>query len=236
MERYLFYLCIFICLNTVFTNGQAASSNKPQPKSCQYETVMAKLGLVNVQEMNSNIMVELKYSTTDNFTAKDVYGCLSACYLQKKAANMLNEVSKYLQTENKNLRLLVYDGARPAQIQKILWESLPQYSPKKRETFVASPSKGSIHNYGSAVDITLANQNGTPLDMGTKYDFFGELAYPKFEDKFLAQGKLTKTQVANRKLLRKVMQKAGFMPIKYEWWHFNAVSRAQAKAIYKIIP
>ena len=148
---------------------------------------------------------------------------------------MLANASKYLRTVNDSLRLLVYDGARPHAIQIVLWESLPQYTPAKRRTFVADPAEGSIHNYGSAVDLTIAFADGTPLDMGTKYDYFGELAYPKFENRFLQNGKLSKNQLENRQLLRKVMQKAGFMPIEYEWWHFNAVSRAKAKAMYQIV-
>ncbi len=203
---------------------------------CIYEATIKNQGLINIVEINPNIFVDLKYSSTDNFVGKDVYGCLSNCYLQKKAAEMLSEASNYLKNEDDSLRLLIYDGGRPHSIQKILWNSLPQYKPSIRKTFVANPEEGSIHNYGSAVDLTIANIDGVPLDMGTKYDFFGELAYPKFENKFLREGKLFQNQVNNRILLRKVMQKAGFTAIEYEWWHFNAVSRAKAKSIYKIIP
>lgn len=211
---------------------------KPEPideKGCNFEISMKNQGLVNIQEIDPTILVDLKYSSTDNFVGKDVYGCLSTCYLQKKAANMLANASKILQVENDSLRLLVYDGARPHAIQEILWASLPQYSPQKRKTYVADPAIGSIHNYGSAVDLTIANLAGEPLDMGTKYDFFGELAYPKFESKFLAEGKLSQNQLDNRHLLRKVMRIAGFTSIEYEWWHFNAISRARAKVLYKIV-
>jgi zinc D-Ala-D-Ala dipeptidase len=202
---------------------------------CHFENSMANQGLVNIAEVDPTILVDLKYSTTDNFVGKDVYDCLSACYLQKKAAEMLVNASNFLKNENDSLRLLVYDGGRPKAIQQILWDALPQFSPQKRKTFVADPAIGSIHNYGSAVDLTIADLNGNPLDMGTKYDFFGELAYPKFENRFLQEGKLSKTQIDNRQLLRKVMKKAGFTSIEYEWWHFNAVSRAKAKSLYNII-
>jgi zinc D-Ala-D-Ala dipeptidase len=212
---------------------------KPKPSKsspiCEYEQKMRDQGLVNIQEIDSDILVELKYSTTDNFVGKDVYGCIINCYLQKNPAEMLSIASDLLQRKNPNYRLLVYDGGRPLSIQKILWNSLTQYSPKERATYVANPTQGSIHNYGSAVDLTIANADGTPLDMGTKYDFFGELAYPKKESYFLKIGKLTKQQIANRQLLRSVMQSAGYMPIEYEWWHFNAVSRQTAKATYRII-
>jgi zinc D-Ala-D-Ala dipeptidase len=212
---------------------------KPKPskpsQSCEYEQKMREQGLVNVQEIDPNILVELKYSTTDNFVGKDVYGCITNCYMQKNPAEMLSKANDLLQKRNANLRLLVYDGGRPLSIQRILWNSLTQYTPKQRATYVANPAQGSIHNYGSAVDLTIADSNGTPLDMGTKYDFFGELAYPVKEAYFLRKGKLTKQQIANRLLLRGVMKSAGFMSIDYEWWHFNAVSRQTAKATYRII-
>ncbi len=203
--------------------------------NCQYEENMAAQGLIDIKEVDPTIQVDLKYSTNDNFVGKDVYGCLSVCYLQKKAAKMLAKANSLLKTENDSLRLHIYDGARPHAIQEVLWASLPQYPPKLRENYVANPTKGSIHNYGSAVDLTIADLDGKPLDMGTKFDFFGELAYPKLENKMFTTGKLTKQQIDNRHLLRNIMQKAGFSPIEYEWWHFNAVSREKAKLLYKIV-
>jgi zinc D-Ala-D-Ala dipeptidase len=217
------------------------SQQKVKPKLskssqiCEYEQKMQEQGLVNIQEIDAEILVDLKYSTTDNFVGKDVYGCITNCYLQKSPAEMLSKANDLLQQKNANYRLLVYDGGRPLSIQKVLWNSLTQYTPKQRATYIANPAQGSIHNYGSAVDLTIATSDGTPLDMGTKYDFFGELAYPKKESYFLKIGKLTKQQIVNRQLLRNVMKAAGYMPIDYEWWHFNAMSRQSAKATYRII-
>ena len=219
-----------------FISQQKVKPKLQKPNQiCEYEQKMLEQGLVNIQEIDSDILVELKYSTTDNFVGKDVYGCITNCYMQKRPAEMLSKANNLLQKRNANLRLLVYDGGRPLSIQKILWNTLTQYSPKQRATYVANPTQGSIHNYGSAVDLTIATSDGTPLDMGTKYDFFGELAYPKKESYFLKIGKLTKQQIANRRLLRSVMKSAGYMPIEYEWWHFNAMSRQTAKATYRII-
>ena len=219
-----------------FTSQQKVKLKTPKiSQICEYEQKMREQGLVNIQEINADILVDLKYSTTDNFVGKDVYGCISNCYLQKRPAEMLSNANDLLKRKNANYRLLVYDGGRPLSIQKILWNSLTQYSPKQRATYVANPAQGSIHNYGSAVDLTIATSDGTPLDMGTKYDYFGELAYPKKESYFLKIGKLTKQQIANRTLLRNVMKASGYMPIEYEWWHFNAMSRQTAKATYRII-
>ena len=232
-KRFLFInQILFLIFLTSFSFRQKM---KNPPQTCEYEQKMRQQGLVNIQEIDPSILVELKYSTTDNFVGKDIYGCITDCYLQKRPAEMLSRASDLLQQKYPNYRLLVYDGGRPLSIQKILWNSLPQYSPQQRATYVANPAQGSIHNYGSAVDLTIATADGTPLDMGTKYDFFGELAYPKKEAYFLKIKRLTKQQVANRQLLRSVMRASGYMPIDYEWWHFNAVSRQTAKASYRII-
>lgn len=231
MKKLLFILTL--CSFTSQQKVKSKFSKFSQP--CVYEVKMREQGLVNIQKNDADILVELKYSTTDNFVGKDLYGCLTNCYLQKKPAQMLLKANDLLKQKNSNYRLLVYDGGRPLSIQKILWNSLSQYSPKQRAIYVANPAQGSIHNYGSAVDLTIATTDGVPLDMGTKYDFFGELAYPKKEAHFLKIGKLTKQQIANRQLLRFVMKSAGYIPIDYEWWHFNAVSRRTAKSIYEII-
>lgn len=192
--------------------------------------------LVDVQTVDSSILVELKYSTTDNFVGKDVYGDLETAYLQPMAAEKLAKASRWLQQRRPDLRLLVYDAARPQSAQWKLWNALPQYSERQRRTYVADPREGSIHSYGCAVDLTLATATGKPLDMGTPYDFFGPKAYPSREAELLKTGQLTRQQVENRRLLRQAMQAGGFMPIAYEWWHFNALSRKQAKARYKLMP
>ena len=194
--------------------------------------------LVNVQTADPSILVELKYSTTDNFVKQDVYGDLTRAYLQPMAARKLAAASQWLQVRRPELRLLVYDAARPQSAQWKLWNALPQYSERQRRTYVADPREGSIHSYGCAVDLTLATVgNGAlkPLDMGTPYDFFGPLAYPSREAAMLKSGKLTKQQVANRQLLRQAMRAGGFTPIEYEWWHFNALSRRQAKQQFRRI-
>jgi D-alanyl-D-alanine dipeptidase len=196
---------------------------------------MKKQGLVDVQAVDPGILVELKYSTTDNFVGKDVYGDLTRAYMQPMAARKLASASKYLQAHHPDLRLLVYDAARPRSAQWNLWNALPNLPERERQKYVADPRKGSIHNYGCAVDLTVATKDGTPLDMGTKYDFFGELAYPSREDALLKAGKLTRQQIENRKILRTAMRQGGFSPIEFEWWHFNAMAREKAKMAFRIV-
>ena len=191
--------------------------------------------LVNIQELDSTILVDLKYTTTDNFMNMDLYGDLETCYLRKNPAEMLLRANEYLKETNPELKLLIYDGLRPRSIQRKLWNALDEVPETERTQYVADPEKGSIHNYGAAVDLTLAHKNGAPLDMGTKYDYFGELAFPALEDSLLSIGVLTLAHIENRKILRNVMTKAGFSTISSEWWHFNAYSYQDIQTKYNII-
>lgn len=213
-----------------------SQNNRPTtPTDCPDERRLEAAGLVDVQTVDPSILVDLKYSTTDNFVKQDVYGCITRAFLQKEPARMLAKASQLLQKENPHLRLLVYDGARSRAVQWKLWKALPQYPPKLRENYVANPAEGSIHNYGCAVDLTVATADGEPLDMGTPFDYFGDLAYPRKEAALLKAGKLTRQQVENRKILRRAMEGAGFEGITSEWWHFNAYSRERAAQRYKIV-
>jgi D-alanyl-D-alanine dipeptidase len=211
-------------------------SLKAQKTNCAAELSMQKQGLLEVTEQVPGVLVELKYATTDNFMKKNVYGCMTHAYLQKQTLEMLKKAQQNLEKEHPGYHLLIYDAARPLSKQWDLWNSLSEYSPEKRRTYVADPQEHSIHNYGSAIDLTVADEKGKPLEMGTKYDFFGEMAYPKEEARLVKGGKLSQKALDNRLILRKAMKSAGFMPIEYEWWHFNAFSRKVAKEKFSVIP
>jgi L,D-peptidoglycan transpeptidase YkuD (ErfK/YbiS/YcfS/YnhG family) len=105
----------------------------------------------------------------------------------------------------------------------------------EQEAYVAAPKKGSIHNFGAAVDVSIVDSAGLPLDMGTPFDYFGELAQPKYEERFLKEGKLTEEHLQNRKLLQEVMNEAGFRGIPDEWWHYNGFSLEEVKKRYSIV-
>lgn len=196
---------------------------------------MEKQGLEEVSSNAPGVLVELKYGTADNFMGKDVYGCLRHAYVQKPVMAMLQKAQAALEKKHPGFHLLIYDAARPLSIQWVLWNSLTQYPPSERQKYVADPKQHSIHNYGSALDLTVADASGKPLEMGTKYDFFGDLAYPSKEQQFLASGKLSQNAYQNRLILREAMQAAGFMRIEFEWWHFNAFSRAEAKRRFPVV-
>lgn len=189
-------------------------------------------GLVNIQDLAPDILVELKYSSEDNFLDADTYGDLEDCYLQPKAALMLKRAQEILKTSHPDLTLLVYDGVRPRSIQRKMW-ALVVNTPS--EGYVANPDRGSVHNFGSAVDLTVATLDGVPLDMGTPFDYFGKLAQPRHEAYYLKTGSLTQRQIDNRLILRDAMTQAGFQSITIEWWHFNAVPVKTARSDYKIV-
>ena len=194
-----------------------------------------EIDVVNIQELDPTILVDLRYSSKNNFLKKDMYGDLEECFLRRKPAEMLCQANKHLKASHPELRLLVFDGLRTRSVQKKLWDALDTIPISVRTQFVADPEKGSIHNYGAAVDLTLALENGSELDMGTEYDHFGELAFPALEDSLLALGKLTDKQIENRTILRKIMKKAGFSTIDSEWWHFDAFSYNETKNKYTIV-
>jgi D-alanyl-D-alanine dipeptidase len=214
--------------------GQTQTHTQTQDPHPELEFSLKQAGLVDIKSINQEVVVDLKYSTTDNFVGVDVYGDLVNCYLQPQVAQMLSTAQKELSRRNPGFRLLMYDCARPLSVQQILWDTL-QKPEDVKHLYVADPQEGSIHNYGSAVDLTIVGQDGQPLDMGTGYDYFGELAYPSKEEELLASGDLTEGQVNNRLLLREVMASAGFTPITSEWWHFNAYSRERASELFDII-
>ena len=193
-------------------------------------------GLVDIQTVIPEVIVDLKYSSTDNFFGKDVYDDLERAYLQPEVAYMLRQAYEDLQSLNPELTFLIYDAVRPLAVQKILWDNLDKPDSLK-PLYVTDPKVGSLHNFGVAVDLTLADKrSGQALDMGTKFDYFGYPAYPDREAQMLREGKINQGHIDNRKLLRAVMQSAGFKGIGSEWWHFNAFTRKEAGNKFEIIP
>jgi D-alanyl-D-alanine dipeptidase len=204
-------------------------------QSCPAEKSMESLGLVNLQKEVPGLKKDLKYSSTDNFLKKDIYACLDKAFAQAATAEKLKKASLFLKKKKPGFRFVVYDAARPNQCQHALWNAIPLPESKKH-IYVANPKRGSIHNYGCALDLSIEDEGGKALDMGTEFDFFGELAQPRCEEKMRKQGKLNEAQLANRRLLRSCMKMAGFTGTSSEWWHFNACSLKEAKRLYKIIP
>jgi D-alanyl-D-alanine dipeptidase len=198
------------------------------------EQDMIKDGLVDIKKVDSSIVVNVKYSTTDNFLGIDIYGDFNKCYLQPDVAQKLKLAQQYLKLKYPYYSLIIYDGARPHSVQYKMWDSI-HVPHDQRSKYLSNPKEGSLHNFGAAVDVSIIDEHGYVVDMGTKYDYFGELAYPREEERLLNEGKLSHNQVLSREVLRDVMHQAGFWSIATEWWHFNSCYLSTAYTKYKII-
>ncbi|MDP5168855.1 MAG: M15 family metallopeptidase [Bacteroidia bacterium] len=197
------------------------------------EQSLRDAGLVNVQDIDPTIRVDLAYSTEDNFLHTDVYGDLRRCYLQPEVAQMAAKASACLLTKDAKLRLIIFDGVRPRSVQYKMWDIVKGTD---QQEYVAAPSGGGgLHNYGVAIDLGLYHVDTGLVDMGTPFDYFGELAQPRFETRFVKEGLLSQQQLDNRRALRACMLEAGFAGILSEWWHFNAFPKEIARQKYKIV-
>lgn len=214
--------------------GTLVSHMSPSHDSSDFERQFVRMGFVNIAELDSNIRVVLIYNTDKNFIGKKFYGGLDQCYLPCDVAIKLSNAQKILKQQYPFYNLIVFDASRPLRVQRMMWDSL-KMDPNVKFNYLAYPGDLSLHNYGAAVDLSIINENGILLDMGTPFDHFGELAQPKFEQKYLASGELTKEAYRNRLILRNVMLKGGFYKMDTEWWHFNACNKQYAAANYTVI-
>ena len=243
MIRFLLLVFLFLmvsgCENKTNIEVKALKVYNRKPHARLHITAIEQScinnGLVDVAKMDSSFRVKIIYSSDSNVMHFDAYGDFDKAYLQREVCEKLIKANKLLKKFHPSYTLIIYDAARPLSVQQRLWDSVKM--PKKNKiNFVADPTRGSLHNYGCAVDLSIIDQNGRLLDMGTKYDCPEKHAYPIYEEKFFEEGKLSKAQVENRKLLRTIMKSAGFSPTKTEWWHFNATSLQKAKVRYLVIP
>ena len=212
---------------------KTAMSSLPEPSS-KLEKAAQDAGLIPLKAVLKDVKVDLKYSSTDNFVGKDLYGSFNTCYVLPELAEKLKLAQLFLNTRYPSYRFVVYDGVRPLRVQRKMWHSL-DIPRDQKEKFLAEPGGRSMHNYGAAVDLSILDQYGEPLDMGTPFDHRGERAYPSKEAELLKQGDLSKQQVQNRRLLRDVMTKAGFNSIPTEWWHFSIKSKREIVGNYDLV-
>jgi D-alanyl-D-alanine dipeptidase len=191
INKSVFFIIAFFY--SIIINAQ----NKVEP--------IADTTFVNLKEYSQDFVYDMKYATEDNFLKAKVYDC-AECLLRLKTVQAL--VAANEDFIKKGFKIKLFDCYRPLSIQNRMWEIVP--NPK----YVADPKKGSIHNRGGAVDISLVDANGKELDMGTPFDFFGIQASHNYS-------KLSKEVKDNRKLLKKIMIKNGFNSFDSEWWHYN---------------
>ncbi len=192
--------------------------------SCKSQTVVSDVvsknqiivhdtTFVNLKDYSKDFVYDMKYATSDNFLKAKVYDC-AECFLRLKTVKAMIEANAEFM--KMGYKIKIYDCYRPLDVQKKMWKIVPNPS------YVADPSKGSIHNRGGAVDITLVDVAGTALDMGTPFDYFGIEASHNYQN-------LSQKIKDNRELLKKVMMEKGFNFIDSEWWHYNLNSAVNDK-------
>lgn len=189
--------------------------------------------LMDVTSLDTTLRVDLVYATPDNFLGEAVYSGITRAWLHPDAAHKLIAAHRLLKEAHPRWRFVIYDAARPISVQRKMWAMVRGTD---KTNYVSNPANGGgLHNYGLAVDLTILDEKGKPLPMGTPFDYFGEEAHTNREESLLESGRISHTEFENRRLLRRLMRQAGFRSIPYEWWHFNACSRAEARQNYPVI-
>ena len=155
--------------------------------------------------LDSTIILDLRYATENNFVKEQMYEC-GRCFLRPRVARRIYRAHQIL--KKRGLGLKMFDCYRPRPIQQKLWDKVPNAN------YVTPPSKGSMHNKGAAVDLTIVNEEGDELYMGTEFDYFGEEGHHTYQD-------LPKEVLASRQLLKSTMEEVGLKAIRTEWWHYS---------------
>ncbi|MEO6734365.1 MAG: M15 family metallopeptidase [Ferruginibacter sp.] len=163
--------------------------------------------MLDLKKLIPSLTIDLKYAGANNFMETKVYPKIKTTYLRKPAAAALAAVQRELK-ENE-LGLKIFDAYRPYAVTEKMWELV------KDDRYAADPKKGSGHNRGISVDLTIIDlQTKRPLDMGTTFDDFSDTAHHDFQA-------LPKEVLLNRLLLRNIMEKNGFKALETEWWHYS---------------
>lgn len=214
MKKYfsiIFPLFVWILFLSSIAAAQLAA---PQEKDKR------EADLIELVKLDKTIKLDIRYARSDNFVGRAVYPEARA-FLQKPAAEAVVRVHRKL--KKLGLGLMIFDGYRPWTITKLFWE----VTTEDKRKFVANPEKGSRHNRGCAVDLSIYDlKTKKSVDMPSDFDEFTARASPNYQGG-------TETQTKNRDLLRKMMEAEGFTVNDNEWWHFD-YKDWQDYAIYDI--
>lgn len=168
---------------------------------------MEQHNLVNLKEYIPNLLFDIRYATTNNFTEKEVY-ISNNCYLHIDAAKKLLKAKDYAQ--KLGYKIKIFDAFRPQEAQHILWNHTPD------DNFLANPERGSPHSRGVAVDLTLVDtKTMKEVEMGTEFDAFTPLSYHNEVQN------ISPKAVSNRMILLGIMTASGFDHYMNEWWHYQ---------------
>ncbi|MBF0235810.1 MAG: M15 family metallopeptidase [Desulfamplus sp.] len=220
-KSYIFLLSAVL----VFIASTTCHANETEKK-------FIEAGLVDIHTIDESIKIDLVNSDPDkNYFRENFYNGLNKAYLRREVAKKLSLAQKHLKSNHPECSILIMDAARPRSVSQLMYDKMKG---TKFEKFVANPDRGSMHNYGIAVDVTIVDGNNKEIDMGftpfykSNFSIYWGYAKIKMFD-------LSEAQRKNRKLLSTIMKKAGFFPLSYEWWHFNGMPKDEARKSYKII-
>lgn len=218
LVKHRFFL-LFHCF--VFSHIHTAAQNTQLPKSSYGVPVINTIALykntvaadsnkqlVELKTLLPGIVYDLRYASRNNFVQQAVYPTTTQqTFLRKPAALALAQIQTVLHQQKLDLK--IFDAYRPYHITVKFWELV------KDDRYVANPVKGSGHNRGLAIDLTLIDvATGKELDMGTGFDNFSDTAHHSFMQ-------LPATVLKNRQLLKNLMQQYGFVALETEWWHYT---------------
>ena len=212
----LFFVYITFGAYKSISQPAEATVTEPQKKytyTIPTITPLEEHGLVNLIDLNTNLAIDLRYATTDNFTGKQIYPSISFAALREETAEKLLNANEELY--QLGYRIKIWDAYRPHRYQYKLREVAEEQNPKTA-SYIAKPETGSNHNRGTSVDITITDLQGREVNMPTDFDHFGPEASITYTG-------CTKEQIKNRELLGTIMEKHGFRRISSEWWHFDDV-------------
>lgn len=221
---------ILLAISAIHSTAQVkkvVTANRLTPT----EQKIAEQGYVDIHDVDPSIKVSLMYARPDNFTGKVLYTDLTRAYLNADAAQALKAAQAELKRRRPDLSLIIFDASRPMSVQQKMWNVVKG---TKKSIYVSNPANGGgLHNYGFAVDVSICEEGGDTIPMGTKVDYMGSAAHPEFEAEMLRRKVITQEAVNNRQLLREVLAVGGFKVLKTEWWHFNLKTRNQIKAEHR---
>ncbi|QSQ12980.1 D-alanyl-D-alanine dipeptidase [Myxococcus landrumensis] len=192
-----------LCMGTSAL-AEAPSPAKAKPAKARKAGDIAPL--VDATSVVQDLTLDMRYATADNFLKKKVYPDSARCLLLPESASKLKAAADVLRPQG--YRLKVYDCYRPRAVQWEMWKIMPVPG------YVADPRKGSNHNRGGAVDLTMVTLEGKDVEMPTPFDTFTPEAHHGY-----AGG--TEASRKHREILREAMEGAGFVPNRMEWWHYD---------------
>jgi D-alanyl-D-alanine dipeptidase len=203
------YFCFIFIIVSLFPSQQSMAQELTVIS--EYKVYMGTVEkdslqeMVVVQEKIPSVMFDLRYATKNNFTHKKLYPKGNKTFVRLAVARALEKVQNELRLLGYSLK--IWDAYRPYAVTKRMWELIGD------ERYVANPARGSGHNRGLAIDLTLI-KDSKEVNMGTGFDNFSDTAHHNFEN-------LPEEVLHHRRLLKTTMEKHGFRALDTEWWHYS---------------